>query len=190
MSESAERVTAEACVQANVMGIISGNQCILSHLKASEPFVAFLSHEVPKESRRNRQVGPEHGHTQTHTYEHRTQRGRSSGCNAAVLGCGAAHTHTHTHTHTHSDTCRVENQYWMISLLFNGSYSPADDHHCTWRLFVRLRWKTLKHFIARMPWRSYTHIQLLVGCCLWCIFIAITVFKKEGISCNVDGNCK
>lgn len=34
-------------MQANVMGTISWNQCIVSHLKASEPFTAFLSHEVP-----------------------------------------------------------------------------------------------------------------------------------------------
>lgn len=55
-------------MQANVMGMIPGNQCILSHLKASEPFVAFLSHEVPLFAERialNRQVGHEHGHTHT-----------------------------------------------------------------------------------------------------------------------------
>lgn len=42
---------------------------MLSHLKASEPFVAFHSHEVPLFAERialNRQVGPERGHASTH----------------------------------------------------------------------------------------------------------------------------
>lgn len=75
MSVSAERVTAEACAQANVMGIISGNQCILSHLKASEPFVAFLSHEVPLCAERNRTETAKwdmNTDTQTRVCEHRT----------------------------------------------------------------------------------------------------------------------
>lgn len=59
-------VRAQEGVQANVMGTILWNQCILSHLKASEPFVAFQSHEVPLFAERvalNSQVGHEHGYT-------------------------------------------------------------------------------------------------------------------------------
>lgn len=59
-----------SAAQANVMGTILWNQCILSHLKASEPFVAFQSHEVPLFAERlalNSQVGHEHGHIHTHT---------------------------------------------------------------------------------------------------------------------------
>ncbi len=123
-------------MQAHVMGMISGNQCIVSHLKASEPFVAFLSHEVPLFTERitlNRQVGHEHGRTHTHTHAHilYTHTCISTGCRkddppAVMLQfCGVEHC---TRTHT----CAVENQYWMISLLFNGSYSLVDDLLCTW----------------------------------------------------------
>lgn len=45
-----------------------GNRRILSHLKASEPLVAFQSHEAPPFRERmalNRQVGHEHGHART-----------------------------------------------------------------------------------------------------------------------------
>ena len=55
-------------MQGNVMGMISRNQCMLSHLKASEPSVAFQSHEVPLFAERialKRQVGQEHGHAST-----------------------------------------------------------------------------------------------------------------------------
>lgn len=59
-------VRAQGGVQANVMGTILWSQCILSHLKASEPFVAFQSHEVPLFAERvalNSQVGHGHGYT-------------------------------------------------------------------------------------------------------------------------------
>lgn len=47
-------------------GTVAGKSRILSHLKASEPLVAFQSHEVPLFRERialNRQLGREHGHT-------------------------------------------------------------------------------------------------------------------------------
>lgn len=98
-------VTAEECAQANVMGMISGNQCILSHLKASEPFMAFLSHEVPLFGERitlNRQVGHEHTQACTHTHK----RAHTCTCispecredDPAVSWSGAVHTNTHVHS--------------------------------------------------------------------------------------------
>lgn len=77
-------------------GTITGNRRILSHLKASEPLVAFQSHEAPLFGERiapDRQVG--HGHGRGPTARPRSSR-----------GC----------RHQRSSLERtLENQYWIIS---------------------------------------------------------------------------
>lgn len=89
---------------ANVMGTILWNQCILSHLKASEPFVAFQSHEVPLFAERlalNSQVGHEHGHTHTRVYTCVcTGWRRNDEPLAATEGLKSRHTCTQTHVYS------------------------------------------------------------------------------------------
>lgn len=75
--------------QTHVKGTIPWNQCILSHLKASEPFVAFQSHEVPLFAGRlapNSQVGHEHGCIHTHVWVCAQDSRRNGGPLAAAYG--------------------------------------------------------------------------------------------------------
>lgn len=102
-----------SAAQANVMGTILWNQCILSHLKASEPFVAFQSHEVPLFTERltlNIQVGHEHGHIHTRVSAQDVGETTSLWLQQAGWNHGAR---THKHVFT------VQNQWWMISLSFS-----------------------------------------------------------------------